>query len=71
MAALVWGGAALTLLGVVGLIACISMVVRARRAGLSDEEMKAKLQTVVVWNLIAVLVSGLGLGAVIMGVILS
>ena len=71
MGGLIWGGAALTLAGIVGLVVCIATVVRAKRAGLDDAAMKARLQRVVAWNLAALLTSALGLMAVILGVVLA
>ena len=37
---MIWVGAAISLLGLVGLIWCILRVARARRAGLADQELK-------------------------------
>lgn len=71
MAILVWIGTALALLGLAGLLYCIVTVVRARRAGLDDAAMKAKLQKVVAWNLGALLTSALGLMVLVMGLILG
>jgi len=71
MAALVPIGVAITLLGLCGLIFCIFSVVRARRAGLDDASMKARLQKVVAWNLGALAVSGIGLMCVIIGLFLA
>ncbi len=71
MQALIWGGAAVTLAGLGGLVRCIVVVIRARRAGLSDEAMRARLQGVVAWNLGALLLSALGLMLVVAGVLLS
>jgi hypothetical protein len=67
----IWAGAALTLLGVAGLGWCIVLAMRARNSGLPDEQVKAQLQRVVAWNLGALALSGLGLMAVVVGVILS
>ncbi len=67
----IWGGAALTLLGVFGLVWCIVLAVRARKSGLPDDQIKGQLQRVVAWNLGALALSFLGLMAVITGVILS
>lgn len=69
--AVIWGGAALTLLGVGGLVACIVLAMRARRSGLPDAELRQRLQRVVVLNLAALAVSALGLMAVVTGVMLS
>lgn len=71
MNAVVWGGAGLTLLGVLGLVWCIVLAVRARKSGLPDDQIRAALQRVVALNLGALAVSALGLMAVIAGVILS
>lgn len=71
MEGLIWIGAALALLGVAGLIWCIVTALRARKAGLPEPEMKAVLQRVVVWNMAALAISGLGLMAVVLGVMLA
>ena len=68
---LIWIGAALTLVGVAGLLWCVLLALKAKRSGGSDEEIRAQLQKVVALNLGALLVSGLGLAAVIVGVILA
>lgn len=68
---LIWIGAALTLLGVAGLIWCIVLAMRAKRAGLPDAEMRAALQRVVVLNMAALAVSGLGLMCVVFGVFVA
>ena len=70
MTLLIWAGAALTVLGLVGLIACIIMAMRARREGLTGPAMLARLQRVVAWNMAALAVSFLGLMGVVVGVIL-
>ena len=54
-----------------GLVWCIVLAVRAKRSGLPDDQIKAQLQRVVAWNLGALLISGLGLIAVVVGIILS
>lgn len=71
MELLIWIGTALTLLGVAGLVWCIVLAVRAKRSGLPDDQIKARLQRVIAINLAALAISGLGLMAVIVGVILS
>lgn len=64
-------GIVLTLLGITALLACIYMAYQVKKADLPDNEAKARLQKVVAWNLGALLLSGLGLGAVAVGVILG
>ena len=70
MTGLVWAGVALSLIGLGGIVACIVEVVRARRAGLDDAALKARLQKVVAWNLAALMVSALGLGLIAVALIL-
>jgi len=65
---IIWSGAALSLLGLVGLIWCIISVARAKRAGLDDAALRAVLQKVVPLNLAALCVSMLGLMMVIVGI---
>lgn len=68
---LIWIGAALTLLGVVGLVWCIVLAARAKRANLPDDQMRAALQRAVVLNMAALALSGLGLMCVVFGVMLA
>ena len=68
---IVWMGAALTLAGVGLLLWCIVSVAKARRAGLSEEALKARLQKIVALNLAALGLSGLGLATVIVGIVLA
>ena len=58
---LVWGGAALSALGLIGLMWCILKVWRARAAGLGDARTRAVVARVLPLNLGALLVSALGL----------
>jgi hypothetical protein len=71
MQALIWVGAALTVVGLAGLVWCILLARRAKRAGLDDAAMRAALQRVVTINLAAVGVSALGLAAVVAGILLG
>ncbi len=71
MAIMIWIGTGLTLLGVLGLGLCVMLALRAKRSGLDDAALKLSLQKVVALNLGALLLSGLGLMAVIVGIILS
>ena len=67
----VWSGAALTLVGVFGLLWCVWIVLGIKRANLPDAEARARMQKVVALNLGALAVSFLGLMAVLGGIILS
>lgn len=71
MAALVWIGAALTAMGLAGLMACIVVAARARSAGLEGDEMEARLRRLVALNLGALAVSALGLMSIVAGVMLG
>ena len=71
MQMLIWAGAALTLIGLLGLIYCILRVTWAKRSGLDDAAMRAELQRVVTINLAAVGLSALGLAAVVTGILLG
>lgn len=71
MEVLIWSGAAVTLAGLAGLVWCIAKVAAARRAGLPDTELRARLQRVVALNLGALLVSALGLMMVVAGILLG
>jgi len=68
---LVWIGTGLALLGIATLGYCIVAAIKAKRAGLSDEAMRGKLQRIVSINMIALLVSVLGLMSVVLGVFLA
>lgn len=65
---MIWIGAALSLAGLFGLFWCIIRVIRARRAKLPDDELRAVLQSLVPINLGALLLSILGLILVGMGI---
>ena len=68
---LVWTGAGLSVLGLLGLVWCIVRVARAKRANLSDDELRAAIQSVVPINMGALFLSVLGLMLVVVGVFLS
>jgi len=71
MQALVWVGTALSLAGIAGLFWCILLVRRARRDGLDEAAMRARLQRIVALNLGALAVSALGLMVVVAGIVLG
>lgn len=68
---LIWGGAALTLAGVAALAWCILAVARARRAGLDDAALRARMRPVLAVNMGALALSFLGLLLVITGIVLG
>lgn len=71
MEALIWIGALVSLLGVIGLLWCVLIAARARREGLDDAAMKARLQKVVALNMGALFLSAIGLMMVVVGILLS
>jgi len=68
---IVWAGAVLSILGLCGIIYSIVAVARAKRAGLSDADLRARIGRILPLNLIALFVSMLGLMAVIIGIMLG
>ncbi|MBV0890384.1 hypothetical protein KTN05_00775 [Paracoccus sp. Z118] len=68
---LIWGGALLTLAGLLGIVWCIVTVGRAKRAKLEDGAMRARMQKVVAVNMGALGASMIGLMAVVLGVMLG
>ena len=68
---LIWTGAAVSMLGLAGLIWCILTVMRARKANLPDEEMREKLRSVLPLNMGALFLSVMGLMMVVLGILLG
>ena len=68
---LIWAGACVSLLGLMGVVYCIIRVARARKAQLSEDEMKAVMQKVLPLNMGALFVSVIGLMMVILGISFS
>ena len=68
---LIWTGAAVSMLGLAGLIWCILTVMRARKANLPDEEMREKLRSVLPLNMGALFLSVIGLMMVVLGILLG
>ena len=68
---IIWGGAVISMIGLVGIILCIIRVFLAKRSNLTDNEMKVVLQTVLPLNLSALFGSFLGLIIVGVGIAFS
>ena len=68
---LIWIGAALSVLGMVGIIVSIVIVAKAKRAGLEDTEMRARISKILPLNMGALFVSMIGLMMVLVGIILA
>lgn len=68
---IVWLGAALSAIGLAGILWSIWAVARARKANLDDAQLKARMQQILPINVGALMLSVLGLGAVTVGMILA
>ena len=68
---LVWIGAAISILGLLGLVQSIRKVAKARKTATSDEELRALVQKVLPLNLGSLGLSVLGLMIVIVGISLG
>ncbi len=71
MEIVIWIGAAMSVIGLIGIGYSVVMVMRAKRANLPDAEMRARLGKVLPVNLGALLVSVLGLMTVALGIMLG
>lgn len=71
MEIVVWIGAGLSVVGLCGIVYSIVAVTRAKRANLPDEELRARIAKVLPVNLGALLISVIGLMAVVIGVMLG
>ncbi|WP_270729573.1 hypothetical protein [Shimia sp. Alg240-R146] len=68
MSWIIWVGAAISVIGLIGLLLSIVKVNKARRAGLSDEDLREAVQKVIPLNLGSLFLSVLGLMTVIVGI---
>ena len=68
---LIWSGATLSFLGLVGLVYCIVRVAKARKAGMSDDALRDEVRSVMPINLGSRFVSVFGLMLVILGIFFS
>ena len=68
---LVWIGAAISALGLVGIIYRIVAVDKARKAGLADDELRARISRILPINLGSLFLSVIGLMMVVVGVLLG
>ena len=71
MQGLIWGGAVVSVAGLCGLVWRIFKVAAAKRANLSDDDLRAVIQGVVPINLGALFLSVIGLMMVVIGVFLN
>ena len=71
MEILVWIGAALSAFGLAGIIWTVFAVRKAKKAGLDDDGLRARLKQILPVNMGALALSMLGLAMVLVGLILS
>lgn len=71
MEILVWLGAAVTVIGMIGIIYSVVLVTRARRSNLEDDALRARLNRILPINLGALFLSVIGLMMVVVGVLLA
>lgn len=68
---LIWTGAFVSFIGLCGLVWCIIFIARARKAKLSDEDMRARLRKAVPLNMGSLFLSVIGLMLVVIGIFMS
>lgn len=68
---LIWGGAIISMIGIVMLAYCIRAAFKARRDISDDDQLKAEVQRLAAINMGALAISTIGLMAVILGIFLS
>lgn len=68
---MIWIGAGLTVLGLAGIIYSMVLVTMAKRANLSDEDMRTRLGKILPLNLGTLFLSMIGLMMVIVGLMLG
>lgn len=71
MELLVWIGAGISLVGLLGILLSVVQVRRAKQTAKDDAELKARIQKAMPLNLGAFFVSVIGLMCVVVGVILA
>lgn len=64
-------GAVVSFIGLIGLVTSALKVMKAKRAGLDDAELRTRIQKAMVLNMGALALSVLGLMCVILGISLS
>lgn len=71
MPLLIWGGAFITMTGFAGILWSLFAVLRARRAQLEDEALRARIARMMPLNFASLLLSVLGLMLVVLGIAFS
>jgi hypothetical protein len=71
MLILIWGGALLSLFGLIGLLFSMYKVAKAKKNNTSDQELRNSIKAAMPLNLASLFVSVLGLMSVIIGVLMT
>ena len=71
MLILIWGGVAVSLIGLIGLLLSMYKVASAKKNIASDEELRVSIQAAMPLNLASLFLSVLGLMSVTIGVLLT
>lgn len=71
MEILIWSGAAVSVVGLAALVWCILRALKAKRAGLPDDVLRARLQKIVLVNMGALFLSVIGLMMIVIGILLG
>lgn len=68
MQIVIWAGAAVSVLGLAGILWCALLIAKAKGAGLSETALRDRLRQIVALNLGALFISAIGLMLVVLGV---
>jgi hypothetical protein len=71
MLILIWGGALLSLFGLIGLLFSMYKVAQAKKNNTSDQELRESIKAAMPLNLASLFVSVLGLMSVIIGILMT
>ena len=71
MLILIWGGASLSVFGLIGLLFSMYKVAKAKKNSTSDQELRESIKAAMPLNLASLFVSVLGLMSVIIGVLMT
>lgn len=71
MQGLILAGTVVTVAGLAGILWCILEALRARRSGLDEAALRARLQRAVLVNFAALGVAAIGLMMIVLGVVLG
>ena len=71
MLILIWGGALLSVFGLIGLLFSMYTVAKAKKNNTSDQELRESIKAAMPLNLASLFVSVLGLMSVIIGVLMT